>query len=184
MLFLLGGAARSGKSIIARRILAEKNIPFFCLDLLAHGVARTIPQLQVDLDSDDASVGERIWPLVKSVAAMIIKERIDYLLEGASLQPKHAQELISEFPAQVQACFVGYAEAEVVEKFEQVRRYGGGSDDWMMQFDDGTVRKELERLIMVSEALREECKKYQLRYFETSMDFDKSVEKVIEFLTG
>ncbi len=29
MLYLLGGAARSGKSIIARRILAEKRIPYF-----------------------------------------------------------------------------------------------------------------------------------------------------------
>jgi adenosyl cobinamide kinase/adenosyl cobinamide phosphate guanylyltransferase len=32
MLYLLGGAARSGKSIIAKRILAESRIPFFCLD--------------------------------------------------------------------------------------------------------------------------------------------------------
>ncbi len=68
MLYMLGGAARAGKSIIARRILAEKRIPFFCLDHLAIGAASTYPQLQIDLDSDDASVGEKIWPLVKSVA--------------------------------------------------------------------------------------------------------------------
>ena len=37
---------------------------------------------------------------------------------------------------------------------------------------------------MVSEALREECRKYQLPYFETSMDFDKSIEDVIKFLAG
>ncbi len=184
MLYLLGGAARSGKSIIARRILVEKNIPFFCLDHLAIGVARTIPELQIDLDSDDASVGERIWPLVKSVSEVIIKDRINYLLEGALLQPKHANELIFEFPTQVHACFVGYAEAKTVEKFEQVKRYGGGPDDWMMQFDDDTIRNELERLKMVSKVLQDECKKYQLRYFETSMGFDKSVEKVIEYLTS
>ncbi len=183
MLYRLGGAARSGKSIIARRILAEKSIPFFCLDHLAIGVARTFPQLEIDLDGDDASVGEQIWPLVRSMAAVTIKDRIDYLLEGALLQPKHANELISEFPTLVRACFVGYAEAEMGEKFEQVKRYGGGPDDWMKQFDDSTIRNELERLKMVSEALQEECRKYQLRYFETSMDFEQSVERVIEYLT-
>ncbi len=184
MLYLLGGAARSGKSIIARRILAEKSIPFFCLDHLAIGVAKTIPQLQIDLDGDDASVGESIWPLVKSVSEVIIKDRINYILEGALLQPKYANELISEFPAQVHACFVGYAESEIVEKFDQVKRYGGGPDDWMMQFDDDTVRKELERLKMVSEVLRDECRKYRLRYFETSFDFNNSIDRVIEYLTG
>jgi hypothetical protein len=183
MLYLLGGAARSGKSIIARHILAGKSIPFLCLDHLAIGAARTIPELQIDLDSDDASVGEKIWPLVKSMSGVIIKDKIDYLLEGALLQPKYAYELISEFPAQVRTCFVGYAEAKIVEKFEQVKRYGGGPDDWMMQFDDDTIRNELERLKTVSKVLRDECKKYQLHYFETSMEFDKSVEKVIEYLT-
>lgn len=184
MLFLLGGAARSGKSIIARRILEVKRIPFFCLDHLAIGVANSIPQLHVDLDSDDASVGEIVWPLVKSMSAVMIKDRIDYLLEGALLQPKHAHELITEFPTRVHACFVGFAKARTAEKFEQVKRFGGGPDDWMRQFDDGTILNELERLKTVSEALQEACRKYQLQYFETSLDFDKSVAEVIDYLTG
>jgi hypothetical protein len=184
MLYLLGGAARSGKSIIAKRILAESRIPFFCLDHLAIGVANAIPQLQIDLDSDDESVGEKIWLLVKAMSKVIIKDKNPYLLEGASLQPKYANELIAEFPTQVRACFVGYADSEIQQKFEQIKQYGGGPDDWMMQFDDSVVRKELERLKVVSESLRQECQKYQLRYFETSKNFDKSVEDVVKFLLG
>lgn len=34
MLYLLGGAPRTGKSIIARRFVAEKQIPYFCTDAL------------------------------------------------------------------------------------------------------------------------------------------------------
>ncbi len=183
MLYMLGGAARSGKSIISRRILTEKRIPFFCLDHLAIGTARTFPQLHIDLDSDDACVGEKIWPLVKSVAAQIIKDKIDYLLEGALLQPKNVSDLLSDFPSAVHACFVGYADAVIEEKFAQVRQFGGGPDDWMMQFDDGTVRNELERLKLVSKNLREDCEKYQLPYFEISTDFNTSIEAVIAYLT-
>lgn len=182
MLYLLGGAARSGKSIIARRILVEKRIPFFCLDHLAHAAARTIPQLHIDLDSDDATVGEQLWPLAKSVASMIIKNKMDYLLEGALLQPRNAHELMSEFPGIVHASFVGYAEAQILEKFSQVRQYGGTPDDWMMNWDDESVRKELERLKGVSESLRSECAKYQIMYFETSHNFDQAVNDVMEYL--
>ncbi len=184
MIYLLGGAARSGKSIIAKRMLAEKTIPFLCLDHLAIGTANAFPHLQIDLDSDDASVGDKIWPLVKAVSKVIIKDRIDYLLEGAALQPKHSQELLSEFPSRTRACFLGYADADVCQKFEQVRQHGGGPDDWMMQFDESSIMKELERLKKVSEVLRLECEMYQIRYFEMSIDFASSTEEVIEFLAG
>ena len=184
MIYLLGGAARSGKSIIAKRILAEKAIPFFCLDHLAIGAASVFPHLQIDLDSDDASVGDKVWPLLKAVTKVIIKDRIDYLLEGASLQPKHSHELLSEFPAHTRACFLGYADADTRQKFIQVREHGGGLDDWMMQFDDSTVMTELERLKNVSEILRLECKLYQIRYFEMFKDFASSINEVIEYLVG
>ena len=184
MLYLLGGAARSGKSIITRQILAKKGISFFCLDHLAHGVANSTPQLHVDLNSDDASVGEQIWPLVKATAKMIIKDRIDYLLEGASLQPKHANELISEFPNEVRAVFIGYADADIGEKFKQIKTYGGGADDWMMKFDDVVIKSEVERLKVVSKVLQGECVKFQIRYIEMSQDFDKSTKEVIEYLAS
>ena len=184
MLYLLGGAARSGKSITTRRILAEKGLPFFCLDHLAHGAANTIPQLQIDLDSDDACVGEQLWCLVKSIAKMMIKDRLDYLLEGAALQPKHANELLTEFPNEVRAVFIGYAEADISEKFKQIKTHGGGADDWMMKFEDALIKREVERLKMVSQVLRDECAKFEIRYIEMSQDFDKSTKEVIEYLVG
>ena len=184
MLYLLGGAARSGKTIIARRFLAEKGIPFFSLDFLAHGLARTYPQLQIDLNSDDVSVGESLWPLAKLISTMMILEEHEYLLEGALIQPKHAQEIRLEFPTRVRACFVGFADAEIGTKFQQVKRYGGGPDDWMAEFNDKTVLEELSRLKTTSNALREACKQYQLQYFETSAEFEQSVQKVVAFLAG
>ncbi len=39
MLYLLGGAARSGKSIIARRVMTHYQLPFFSLDYLSNGMA-------------------------------------------------------------------------------------------------------------------------------------------------
>jgi len=90
--------------------------------------------------------------------------------------------VIIGFPEHVRSSFIGYAEAEIIEKFKEVKQHGGGPDDWMMKFDDETIRQELERLKMVSEFLREECQRYQLRYIEMSRNFDKSVKDVIEYL--
>ncbi len=122
--------------------------------------------------------------MIDSVRALLWRCGFYYLLEGAALQPQQTQELLSEFPSQARACFLGYADADVRQKFAQVREHGGGPDDWMMQFDESTIMQELERLRKVSEVLRWECEMYRIRYFEMSKDFAGSTKAVIEFLVG
>lgn len=44
MLFLVGGTSRSGKTLIARRLLAGKQIPYLSLDWLMMGFNDGIPE--------------------------------------------------------------------------------------------------------------------------------------------
>ena len=44
MLFLVSGASRSGKTLIARKILADKQIPYLSLDWLMMGFNDGIPE--------------------------------------------------------------------------------------------------------------------------------------------
>jgi len=48
-------------------------------------MAQVWPELQNDLNTNDATVGERIWPVVKSIATMMLRTRVNYLLEGNSV---------------------------------------------------------------------------------------------------
>ena len=182
MLYLLGGAARSGKSIIARRVMAHYRVPFFSIDYLTNGMAQVWPELQNDLDTDDATVGERIWPVVKSIATMMLRTRVNYLLEGASVQPHHARELILAFPNQVHACFIGYANADITEKFQHIRQFGGQPDDWMSHWDDALVVQELERLKIVSRTIQAECQQLHLPYFDTSLQFEYTISAVVQHI--
>jgi chloramphenicol 3-O-phosphotransferase len=93
MLYLLGGAARSGKSTIARKFLAETGIPFFDLDYLMMGFANGLPDYGVDPDDDELRVGELLWPVVKPMATAMLENEFNYLIEGAQLHPRHAWEL-------------------------------------------------------------------------------------------
>jgi hypothetical protein len=182
MLYLLGGAARSGKSIIARRVMAHCQLPFFSLDYLANGMAEVWPELKNDLDTDDATVGERIWPVVKSIASMMLRTHVHYLLEGASLQPHHASELILAFPNQVRACFVGFADADITEKLQNVRQFGGQPDDWMAHWEDALVVQQLEHLKIASRAIQSECHGLHLPYFELSLEFEHSISTVVQHI--
>ncbi len=143
---------------------------------------RVWPELQNDLDTDDATVGERIWPVVKSIATMMLRTNVHYLLEGASLQPHHARELVLAFPNQVRACFVGFADADITEKLQHVRQFGGQPDDWMVHWDDALVVQQLEHLKEVSQAIHAACHQLDLPYFETSRQFEQTVSAVVQHI--
>ncbi len=80
MLYIVGGAARSGKSLIAHRFLQSAHIPYFSLDFLMMGVARGLPKSGVNPDDPSTIVGERLWPVVKPMCVNIIEVGVDYLL--------------------------------------------------------------------------------------------------------
>lgn len=93
MLYLLGGAARSGKSLVARKLLSAASIPYFSLDFLMMGLARGLPASGVDPDTPSTEVAERIWPVVRGMAANILEVELDYLIEGDSITPAQVAEI-------------------------------------------------------------------------------------------
>ncbi len=184
MLYLLGGAARAGKSMIARKFLAQSGIPFFSLDFLMMGFANGLPAYGVDPEADELLIGELLWPVVQSMARAMVEEEIDYLLEGVQLPPPRVAALGAELPGQVRACFVGLAEADTRLKFQEIRRFGGGVDDWLRAATDQEVVQEIERLKALSRRIKEVCRQHGLPYFEMSGDLPGMVEKVVQYLLG
>jgi hypothetical protein len=184
MLYLLAGAPRSGKSTIARRFVQETGIPCFSLDFLMMGFARGLPEYGVDPEDDEWTVAELLWPVVKGMAATVVEEQVDYLMEGVQLQPKHVWELCEELGGEVRSCFVGFAELGTMTKFQELRAFGGGPDDWLWDLGDRELLREIERLRAFSTRLRNECSKYGLKYFEATGDLQRTVDAVVQYLKG
>jgi 2-phosphoglycerate kinase len=93
MIYLLGGASRTGKTTIARAFLAETGIPFFSLDFLMMGFVNGLPEYGVDSEADEMLIAEQLGPVVRFMIAAMVEEEIDYLVEGVQIHPRYAKEL-------------------------------------------------------------------------------------------
>lgn len=58
MIYIIGGAARAGKTIIARRMLIERNIPYFCVDYFVSALDQAAPELGIDAESPGGEIIE------------------------------------------------------------------------------------------------------------------------------
>ena len=183
MLYLLGGAARTGKTTIAQAFLSKTGIPFFSLDFLMMGFANGLPEYGVDPEADELLVAEQLWPVVRAMATAMVEDEVDYLLEGVQLHPRHTWELCEEFAGYVRACFIGLAQVDTLTKLREIRRFGSGADDWLRHYPDEHVIQEIERLKELSVRIKNTCQQHGLKYVEASNDLSGTVAEVIHYFT-
>lgn len=183
MLYLIGGSSRSGKTTTAKRMLAETKIPYFSLDYLMMGIANGVPEMEVNPTDGDLKNGQRLWKIVNPLMTAMVENKIDYIIEGVQLIPSHVSKFEQHYLGNVKTCFIGIAEIDIENSVEKMKFHSSMTEnDGLRNLDYLQIRLELERIKTDSTRIREECKKYNLQYFESSLNFNKTIETIIAYL--
>ncbi|MEO7909521.1 MAG: hypothetical protein ABIV47_07705 [Roseiflexaceae bacterium] len=181
MLVFIGGAARTGKGILVRRLLLEMQMSYLSIDVLKMGLARGAPEYGLDPDAGCILVAEKLWPLVREMSVSLLAEDMNYAMEG-ELLPQHVAALRQAYPAQIKACFLGYATITPTQKLHDIRIYSGHPNDWPSTYTDAALLNIITREIAFSQYLMDACAKHSVRYFDTSRDFAQTLEQVVAYV--
>ena len=182
MLYLIGGAPRAGKSILAQKMLEERSVPYLPTDLLMMGLANAMPQLGLHPPDSAQTRAAIMWPVLRAVATTIVENGDDYLLEGDVLLPTHGAELRDRFGSAVRSCFIGYTSVDPVRKMRDIRRHAAGKEDWTNECDDPHLLRLVAEFRSLSEQLRVECAEQELAYFDGSADLFDAVALALAHL--
>lgn len=182
MIYLVGGSARTGKTTIAKRFLNEKNISYFSLDYLMMGIANGVPELKVSPESNPFLVGRQLWPIIESMITAMVENGTTILFEGNQLIPRNVKQLIERYNDQICACFLGFAESEPKKKTKEILDYKGTENNWVEEYSYEELIDASCRLIDFSKDVRAECKKYGLKYFDVSNNYDETINQVFKYL--
>ncbi len=181
MLLFLGGAARTGKGLLTRRLLCQHRLPYLSLDVLKMGLTRGMPELAIDPDAGALVVATRLWPLVREMSHNLIGEALPYVIEG-ELLPQNVAGLREQYGTQVAACFLGYATITPAQKLADLRAYPVSLNEWPRTVADPALLQIIAREIAFSQYLQTECQIYDFPYFDSSADFTQTLEQVVAFV--
>ena len=184
MLFLVGGTSRSGKTLIARKILADKQVPYLSLDWLMMGFNDGIPEYGIHHLLWPNEIAEKMAPFLLGMIDCMLVDGMDYVIEGEAMLPQLVSYLVEEHPDRIRAVFVGYTEIDIKDKVALVKQHGGGDNDWLIQKPDEYIRDHIGNMIAYSRMIKSECAKYEISYFDTSGDFLEAIEAATDFLVG
>ena len=184
MLFLVSGASRSGKTLIAKKILAGKQIPYLSLDWLMMGFNDGIPDYGITHLLWPNEIAEKMAPFLLGMIDSMLIDGMDYVIEGEAMLPRSVGDLVEKHPDKIKAAFVGYAEISVKDKVALVKKHGDGENDWLTKETDEYISDHIENMIAYSKMVRSGCEKHRLSYFDTSDDFLGTIEAAVDFLVG
>lgn len=184
MLYLIGGVSRSGKSLVAERLLKTGTIPYTPLDSIVMGFTNGIPEYGVHDRLFPDEIARRLWPFTKAMCENLIFVGKDHTIDGEAFLPSHINELRDAHPGKLRACYLGYCETSVKKKIAEVKRYGDPEHDWLLRESEQSINGHICSMIEYSHFVRRECEKHGVRYFDTSDNFSENIDAAAHFLAG
>jgi len=184
MLYLVSGASRSGKTIIAKRIFQQLQVPYLSLDWLVMGFTNGVPEYGIHDKLFPDEIAERLWSFLQAMCASMLWAEVDCVIEGEAILPEHIRELMDRYPDKIRICFVGYTDVDREQKRRDIRTFSDGKGDWLVNEPEEHIHRHIENMVNHSRMIKSACETCNLAYFDTSHDFSAAIEAAIAYLVG
>jgi len=182
MLYLISGASRSGKTIIAKQLSVQMGIPYMSLDWIMMGFTNGIPEYGIHDKLFPDEIAERMWSFLKAMFESMIYVDTDCIIEGEALLPELTYELLKKYPNKIKICFVGYKDVSVQRKTNDIINFSTGNGDWLIDKSQDYIIDHTKNMISYSKRIESSCRKLNLKYFDSSANFQKTIDEVVNYL--
>ncbi len=182
MLYLIGGASRSGKTLVAQYLLEKHQVPRFSVDYFTTALQRGNPSLGIRHEENRVDRSNKLWPYLKPLLSNLLHEEPSYTVEGEALSPRLVSEFLDENPDRARACFLGYSSSDLETKLADTKTFTGRINNWIAGVSPEEVRNCIASGIQDSRDLERDCTAYRLQFFDISSDFHNNIQLVGNFL--
>jgi len=183
MLYIISGASRSGKTIIAKQIAIQKGIPYLSLDWIMMGFTNGIPEYGIHDTLFPDEIAQRLWGFLKAMFESMIYVDTDCIIEGEAILPELIIELCKQHPNKLTICFLGYTNISIDRKVTEIRAFSSEKNDWLVDKSDAYIIDHIKNMMAHSKKIKESCQKNNIRYFDTSKNFNDVIGNALEYLS-
>ena len=180
MLYLISGASRSGKTMIAEKISKQKGIPYLSLDWLIMGFTNGIPEYGIHDKLMPDEIALRSWNFLQAMFESMIWCEVDCIIEGEAILPDLIKELSKKHPGKLKICFIGYTDISVDEKVDEIKKFSNRKSDWLIDKSDKYIKEHVKNMIYYSRKIKKSCEENNVRYFDISKNFTDVIDDTVE----
>lgn len=202
MIYLIGGAPRTGKSIISNLLMQELSISWLSTDVLRtviHDVtpaeeqaikfpyggftsADQLTEMQVKQMVDwQITETNSLQTCINSLIRHQIDVRDNQILEGVHLSPQHIRMLMDNplFKDQIRSVFIISTDESI--QLESMRK-NTSHFDWLAGASDEAFESVANFVVAYGKWIQKECERYNLPYVVRKGKFNEENQEILKSL--
>lgn len=172
---LIGGAARSGKTKLARALGKELHCPHLPLDALVSAFEKHFPETGIVHEQLEWSrICANFLPFLSSFLDELKFSEIPYVFDTYHITPEGAAMLRKT--QGVTVLFLGFPNIEEQLKLKCIREFKE-AHDWTDQKADQSMLELIQKFKLESQVIQAECEKFNIPFFDSGIDFDGALSR-------
>lgn len=174
---IIAGCTRTGKTTLARMFRSE-GFNHYKMDTIKRGIENNFVEGNFKLWSEVSC------KMAKLIERIILESRTDltvedhYVIDTCHVYPKDLAKLKLE---NVIIVYLGYPDITKEEKLKYIRKYDK-KNTWSPTKSDEFFLENTPLDIEFSKDALEECKKYNIAFFDTSKNFKKTILDAYKYI--
>ncbi|PZD97302.1 2-phosphoglycerate kinase [Paenibacillus sambharensis] len=178
MIITISGKSCTGKTLMAQTLLEKYKVPYLSIDHLKMGLYRADNNCGFTPLGSDQFIGEKLWPILKSIIQTNIENNQHLIIEGCYLLPHHLQDFEPVYADKIIAVFLGFSASYIEEQFHSSIVKHCNVIESRIYPEERTISKVLDE----HKYFREECLACGVPYFEIKQDYEVEISNVYEYI--
>ena len=181
---LVIGAARSGKTTLARKLVQEKGYSLISIDDIVSGF-EAFPELKIHHDGDALDTAKRLGPfLIRYLKELsegpAFYNGIKYVIEGTHIDFETLMPFLKSKDYQKKYEIIGLTFNELNEQdlYDLIKKYDT-EDDWTYWCNDEELKGNIRYFIDRNKYFNEMFKKYNIKTFDTSINREQVLNQIV-----
>ena len=122
MVILIGGASHTGKTAFAQKLLEKYKYPYLSIDHLKMGLIRSGNTKLTPL-SDDNSLTEYLWPIVREMVKTAIENGQNLIVEGCYIPFDFSKDFEKKYLDNIKYYCLIMSDEYIKNHFEDIKRF-------------------------------------------------------------
>ena len=181
------GAARSGKTSLAKKLVKGKNYSLISIDDIVSGL-EAYPELKIHHNGDALDTAKRLAPFLIKYLTELSEGTTFYggiksVIEGTHFDFEQLMPFLQNDKYKEKYIVIGLTFNEITEQqlYDHIKKYDT-EDDWTYYCSDEELKGNVKYFIERNKYFNEMFKKYNITSFDTSFDRDIVLDNIINNL--
>ena len=181
---LIIGAARSGKTSLAKRLSKEKGYNLISIDNIVSGF-EAYPELEIKHDGNDVLTSSNLAPFLIKLFTELSEgsafyDDVKFVIEGTHIDFEKIMPFLQSDKYREKYEIIGLTYNEITEDkmYQDIKKYDT-EDEWTYWCNDDELKGNIRYFIKKNKFFDEKFKEYNIKTYDVSIDRDKVLKQIV-----